>query len=252
MPLFSIGRKRWTLAAALVVAGFAGAGNARAADPSSAFDLASQVQASVETQVDGALAEAQAAVASAQQTMQPLQQPAAAPAPAAPVSIDVSIPSPADVLAAQSEAAPAPQRSHAERPKAPRRQPRHARRSPRAAAPRAAPSVERVTGSSAQPPTYRRARHDLRAHPQAAKRLPRRTPAPASSIPPRPTAPGLPDPGASASSGGPGSGAGAPLLVLLAVIGGSAAFGIRHLLRKVLWSDLWVPRPVALAPWRPG
>jgi hypothetical protein len=66
-----------------------------------------------------------------------------------------------------------------------------------------------------------------------------------------PTGPALPDSGA-ASPGGQGSGAGAPLLVLLAVLGGLTVFGIPILLRKVLWSDLWMPRLVALPPWRPG
>src|SRR5436305_1722087 len=181
MSARTIGRKHWTLAGAVVLAGFAAAaflpGRAAAASPPSPADVLAGAQAEVQTQVDAAMAQTTQAVGQAQQLASQPQVVATPPPSVAPQTAT----------------------SHSASPRA---------RSARARAPTL----------------------------------------------PQPFGPGFPgssDAGAFAP-GGQGSGSGAAFPLLVAILGGVAALGIPFLLRKVFWSDLRVPRPVAPTPWRPG
>jgi hypothetical protein len=81
-----------------------------------------------------------------------------------------------------------------------------------------------------------------------------RSPRPAAPDGPRPFPPfppNAPAPNSGISSTGGGGGQGA-LLIFFVPVAALVIFGIHRLLRRVHWSDLRMPRRGAALPWRPG
>jgi hypothetical protein len=239
----------------VAVAGFR-AGTARATNPMPGPDLATQIETTVGSQIDTAMAVSTTA----------FSQVAHIDVPHVQVASTMSVPEVGDTVGATINDAIAVAPVDATAPLQPPVGENAAERNlqkPSHHRPRALPQARgRSTVPGAQlrlqagtlvdvsspPPGELRpvsGTHESLSRPKR----PAARPAPRPLLPLAPPAPGAP--GASATGQGSGQGGGFPA-PLSAALAGFVLLAISLVLRRVVWSALSMPRRVALPPWRPG